>query len=278
MFEADSGTSSPLLRSYPSASPFPSTKRKRDPDDQVDPSHKKKTPTRKKAKKAKPSENEDLDLENGVNNAIGMMDPRLLADYVAQRMNRFGGELSLMELEDKHIPERAFRDTSGFQQRRMIHHLPEYLEQFASREGQSKNLSTASKKPGTPHTIVITSAGLRAADVTRALRTFQTKQATVAKLFAKHIKLKEAIEFVRKTRMGIGVGTPSRLIDLIDAGALSLDKIERIIVDGSHIDQKKRGILDMKETHGPLMHLLNRPELKERYGAGNDGGVDLLFY
>lgn len=40
----------------------------------------------------------------------------------------------------------------------------------------------------------------------------------VAKLFAKHIKLKDAIEFVKKTRMNFGVGTPSRLLDLFSAG------------------------------------------------------------
>ena len=34
----------------------------------------------------------------------------------------------------------------------------------------------------------------------RALRIFQTKDAVVAKLFAKHIKLREAIEYVKKSR------------------------------------------------------------------------------
>lgn len=53
---------------------------------------------------------------------------------------------------------------------------------------------------------------------TRALRTFQTNEAMVAKLFAKHIKLKNAIEFVKKTRMNFGVGTPSRILDLFSAG------------------------------------------------------------
>ena len=67
---------------------------------------------------------------------------------------------------------------------------------------------------------------------------FQTKELVVAKLFAKHIKLKDAIEYVRKTwyvrklfipanlqpcntnwtSICIGVGTPSRIIDLLDAG------------------------------------------------------------
>ena len=64
---------------------------------------------------------------------------------------------------------------------------------------------------------------------------------------------------------------------LISTGALSAEKLERIVVDSSHIDLKKRGILDMKETQQPLMHFLNRPELKSRYGAVSDG-IDLLFY
>ena len=34
----------------------------------------------------------------------------------------------------------------------------------------------------------------------RGLRIFQTKDSVVAKLFAKHIKLKDAIEYVRRTR------------------------------------------------------------------------------
>lgn len=60
----------------------------------------------------------------------------------------------------------------------------------------------------------------------------------VAKLFAKHIKLKDAITYVKRTRwalmlfyasshvfvadirrMNFGVGTPSRIIDLLDSGA-----------------------------------------------------------
>ena len=60
-------------------------------------------------------------------------------------------------------------------------------------------------------------------------------------------------------------------------GALTLEKLERIVIDSSHIDLKKRGILDMKETQQPLMNFLNRFELKGRYGAASEG-IDLLFY
>lgn len=87
---------------------------------------------------------------------------------------------------------------------------------------RSKNkLSNAFEEKGRPHTLVIAGAGLRAADMTRALRDFQSKESMVAKLFAKHIKLKEAEEMARKTRMGIGVGTPQRIGDLLDSGESS---------------------------------------------------------
>lgn len=60
-------------------------------------------------------------------------------------------------------------------------------------------------------------------------------------------------------------------------GALLPSKLERIIIDCSYIDQKKRGIFDMRETEQPLMRLLNRPELKGRYGGGS-GDIQLICY
>lgn len=102
--------------------------------------------------------------------------------------------------------------------------------------------------------------------------------------------------------MGIGVGTPSRIIDLLDSGtlhvlssklihqiavsyatvlisvgALSSSGLERVVIDCSHIDQKLRGIFDVRESQGPLMALLNRSELKSRYGNGS-GKIRLLLY
>lgn len=75
----------------------------------------------------------------------------------------------------------------------------------------------------------------------------------------------------------MGVGTPQRIIDLLEDGALKSDRLERIVIDASHIDTKKRGILDMKETQVPLVQLLTRSELKERFGTGI-GKIELLFF
>ena len=100
---------SPLSRSpgpndnAPSSSPSRTAKRKRSTkDDQEAMSIK--PAKRKKAKKAKPDEDENLDLKQGLNLAIGKLDSRIQADYVAQRTKRFSSDLSLVELEDRHIP------------------------------------------------------------------------------------------------------------------------------------------------------------------------------
>lgn len=53
--------------------------------------------------------------------------------------------------------------------------------------------------------------------------------------------------------------------------------MQRIVVDASHIDQKKRGVMDMSETMLPLAKWLTRKEFKERY-ADEDKHLDLLFY
>lgn len=36
--------------------------------------------------------------------------------------------------------------------------------------------------------------------------------------FAKHFKVAEQVEFLKKNRTGIAVGTPTRLMDLLDNG------------------------------------------------------------
>lgn len=61
------------------------------------------------------------------------------------------------------------------------------------------------------------------------------------------------------------------------AGSLSLDNLERIVVDASHIDQKKRGVLDMKDTMLELARWLTRKEFKERY-TDSEKPLQLLFY
>lgn len=91
----------------PSIPPPQPAKRARNDDDD-DESEVPEVPVKKaKKRKARPGiedQDIDLDLERGLNLAIGKMDRGLLADYIAQRTKRFRNELSAVELEDLHIP------------------------------------------------------------------------------------------------------------------------------------------------------------------------------
>ena len=112
--------------------------------------------------------------------------------------------------------------------------------------------------------------------------------------FAKHMKVEEQVTFLKNRKTGISVGTPARLAELIDngkypvtsvhlqsanhrVGALSLQNLQRLVVDASHIDQKKRGIMDMKDTMMPLARFLSRKEFAERY-VDEEKPLALLFY
>ncbi|EAW21923.1 uncharacterized protein NFIA_070940 [Aspergillus fischeri NRRL 181] len=233
------------------------------------PRKKKKKNSKNKQKQQKKKELEDdpkqQERKGGIDESIGKMDGRLLADHFVQKAKRHNKELTAVELGDLSVPYSAFLDTSSFESPRSLDQLPAFLKAFSPDKGSG--LSKASQQKGTPHTLVVCPAALRAADVVRALRAFQSKDSTVGKLFAKHIKLEEAKQFLQRARTGLGVGTPARISDLIDAGSLKLDELERIVIDGSYIDQKQRGIFDMKETHLPLLQLLTRSEFRERYGA-----------
>ncbi|KAL4970002.1 uncharacterized protein BDV14DRAFT_67183 [Aspergillus stella-maris] len=209
-----------------------------------------------------------------VDEAIGKMDGRLLADHFMQKAKRHNKEITAVELNDLSVPDSAFLDTSSFTSPRELENLPGFLKAFAHK---GEKLADSSQQKGTPHTIVVSSAALRAADVVRALRTFSTKESPIGKLFAKHIKLEEAKQFLDRARVGVGAGTPARISDLIDSGSLKLDELKRIVIDGSYVDQKQRGIFDMKETHMPLLQLLIRSEFRERYGAKNKRIEILVF-
>jgi protein CMS1 len=66
------------------------------------------------------------------------------------------------------ISANAIQDTTSWDKLRTLDALPGFLEKFS---GNSTKLWSASKKNGAPHTIIVTAAGLRAADIARYLYT-----------------------------------------------------------------------------------------------------------
>lgn len=205
---------------------------------------------------------------------IAMMDPALLADHFAKCTRACFPDSSAIKLEDRYLPTKAFSNTIDFDKSHIGTNLPSFLEKFS--EDGKVGLSTCVKE-GTPHTLVITSSGIRTADLTRELRVFNTKDSKVAKLIAKHMKLKDNVKYMQGTKVGVAIGTPTRLKDLIDADALMTDGLRRIIVDGSYRDEKKRTIFEMDELFRPLIDLLNVDSIRQRYGV-DDNKIEIMVF
>ncbi|KAK6820646.1 hypothetical protein PG987_015046 [Apiospora arundinis] len=187
------------------------------------------------------------------------MDSQLLADYLAQKTSRFGSDLSPVELADLYISPISIEDTTSWQEPRNLEKLPEFLEKFAKEPEKLKKAPQAEGIASHHHYLRCWAESRR------------------CRQFAKHIKLEEASKNLKEHRTGMAVGTPARLNDLVENGSLSLANLERLVVDASHIDQKKRGVLDMKDTLMPLVRWLARKEFKEKYAA-TEKPLQLLFY
>ena len=132
-----------------------------------------------------------------VDDKLAKLNPYLLADYVSQKIRYRFRRLDSTVIESKYLSSQVFYDTSSFDKPRNLDNLPSFLKTFSANGDQ---LSSSYSEPSCPHTVIMAASGLRAADVTRSLREFQSKDAAVAKLFAKHIKITQAIEYVKRTR------------------------------------------------------------------------------
>lgn len=106
-------------------------------------------------------------------------------------------------------------------------------------------------------TLVFCSSAIRCTFVKRRF-----SHVRVVKLFAKHIKIKDQINFLkRKIKVSVGLATPSRLVQLISIDRDLFDHLENIIIDTSK-DKRELNILDVKETRRDLYQFLGRLNLK----------------
>ena len=215
----------------------------------------------------------ELSAGNKYNDEIGLNDPHLFSDYFAKLTKRHYRDSSSLELDEKFLPHSAFINTTKFEKTHTLAHFVDFLEAYAgSRTSLTEQVEVAS-----PHTLVICPSALRAGDVCRALQVFRTDDSAIAKVFAKHIKLEMAIESVKKTKIGIAVGTPFRLNSLVEADALKLAGLKRIVIDGSYLDEKKQSIFTMGQVFEPMLTFLNKKEMKSRYD-NTDDHVDIIVF
>lgn len=194
--------------------------------------------------------------------SIAQMDPSLLADHFAKAIKRFYKSETELQLEKRYLPSSTFSDTTSYTAKRKKSIFGRFLEGVLP--GSTHDLDQRTKEKASPHTLFICPSGLRAADLARELRTYHSTGNEVAKLFAKHFKIEQQSVYLRKASVGFGVGTPDRVKKLIDSGALKTGRLERIVIDGSYLDEKSRGFWNMADLFMPMLDLLKMKEVQKK--------------
>jgi protein CMS1 len=106
---------------------------------------------------------------------------------------------------------------------------------------------------GSPMILIVCSSAVRAADVINTLS--KHFHCIIAKLFAKHFKLQEQVEFLTTQSAYIAVGTPNRLAKLVEYGALRLSHVSFVLLD-MHEDSKAFNILTLPDIRTDSIDLI----------------------
>ncbi|GAA5969972.1 hypothetical protein JCM8115_001194 [Rhodotorula mucilaginosa] len=222
----------------------------------------------KKANQRKKAKVADLGLEDKTHDDMGLLPVEALADRLAEKQRAALPNLSALELDEQRISQSMILDTSSVTERDS---LLAFMKQALPT--QCNTLAKMPKATGSPRIIVIAGAALRVADLCRDVKSFKMKTKDglidVGKLFAKHFKLSEHVEYLGKTHVGLAVGTPNRIEKLLnETEAFHLTHLSHLILDVSHLDSKKRSLVDLLEARADLFKLLGSKPIMDRLREG----------
>lgn len=164
--------------------------------------------------------------------------------------------MTSMELEDMVPPDHCFakptREEWGLGELSEV--LLEALENSGAPTG---SFLCEPKSPqdafGAPIVLIVARTAIRCVELIKHLMTFR-KFAHFASLFAKHKKASEQLKFLQEYHCQLAIGTPNRIREMFDAGALKGDRLKLIVFD-AQMDAKAVSVLDAFETRTELLHL-----------------------
>jgi protein CMS1 len=82
--------------------------------------------------------------------------------------------------------------------------------------------TTANTPKATPVAIIIVGSKERGAEVISSIKSVHSKL-KLAKLFARHYKVEKHVEYLKTAVIRVAIGTPNRLMKLVELGALKVD-------------------------------------------------------
>lgn len=109
---------------------------------------------------------------------------------------------------------------------------------------------------GAPRMIILTGGALRVISLRKLMIDLGGPDCKVAKLFAKHMKVKEQCSFLSKSVVHVAVGTPKRISELIDLDALKLNRLRYLAIDWNFRDKKLQRMVDLTQVKNDLVDAL----------------------
>ncbi|KAI7902010.1 U3-containing 90S pre-ribosomal complex subunit-domain containing protein [Cokeromyces recurvatus] len=218
----------------------------------------------KKKKKKHPKKKREENPFDKIN--ISQEDIQVQANYLADRQKIALPQLSTVELEEQVLPVSNLVDNEKFKEEHVLESLPKYVKFGVAGH---KKLSKKPTQLASPVVLIITHSAIRAVNLVRALKEFSST-AKIAKLFAKHFKIEDQIKFLEQEAIHIGVGTPNRLLTLVEQGHLKLDNLELVVIDTER-NPKSFNIFDIQEVRGDLFNFLGQfisPLMKDKTKIG----------
>ncbi|XP_022783266.1 protein CMSS1-like isoform X2 [Stylophora pistillata] len=164
------------------------------------------------------------------------------------------GSLSTLELEDVSIDDSCCLVDDSIHSG-CLDELLSYLKNIIPQWTRDVDKLNKKGDRGSPLLLFVSSAATRVVELNRAATDFKGKCKTV-KLFAKHMKISEQEQFLESQVVHLGIGTPSRILKLIQNDSLKTKRLKYVILDWTWRDQKLRRMVDIPEVRGELISLL----------------------
>ena len=111
---------------------------------------------------------------------------------------------------------------------------------------------------GAPLLLFISSSAVRALELARDAREALGQNCTVAKLFAKHMKIDQQKKFLSSHICHIATGTPQRLLQIIESYNFLKSTLKLVVLDWQRKDAKQRRLIDISENKEPLSNFLRQ--------------------
>ncbi|KAI8446498.1 U3-containing 90S pre-ribosomal complex subunit-domain containing protein [Phakopsora pachyrhizi] len=178
--------------------------------------------------------------------SIGIQPPELQLDYLIDRQKRGLPGISDLELESLRIELDWIQDVTN---KLLRAQMGSWLKTSAIPE-LLPAIEEKTDLRGAPVVLVVASSALRVIDLCREVKPLiksMKESGEVAKLFARHIKLKQHMDQLNSAKTSIGVGTPDRIAKLMDCGALKLDRLKWMILDVTWTDSKDYSLTELPD-------------------------------